>query len=246
MPEKKEWFSEWFNSPYYHILYQKRDYTEAEFFLSNLIAYFKANTHNKIIDLACGKGRHAIYLNSLGYDVTGIDLSEKSIDEAKKFENERLHFEVQDLRDLPYQNQFDIALNLFTSFGYFASKQEDLVVIENICRILKPNGYILIDFMNAEMVIQNLVPSESKTICNIRFDIHKEVINDFIHKRIHFYDQHHEYEFTEKVQALTIDDFEEMLSAKGFEIVKLFGNYALEEYKRGNSERLIIVAKKHA
>ena len=245
MNSKKEWFTEWFDSPYYHILYQNRDYSEAEFFLSNLIRYFNAQKDWKIIDLACGKGRHAIFLNSLGYEVTGVDLSASSIEEANLSANKNLHFEVQDLRYLNYREEFDIALNLFTSLGYFKSKEEDILVFRNINKILKPGGFVLIDFMNSEVVIQHLVEHESKTVDGIHFTISKSLENDFIIKQIHFFDNETEYHFTEKVQALTIEDFEEMLDAEGFTIRKLFGNYALEDYKRVSSERLIIVAQKN-
>jgi SAM-dependent methyltransferase len=245
MDNKKEWFSEWFDSPYYHMLYRNRDYSEAEFFLSNLIHYFNAQKDRKIIDLACGKGRHAIYLNSLGYNVTGVDLAANSIEEANQSANENLHFEVQDLRDLRFKEEFDIALNLFTSFGYFKSKEEDILVIKNINKILKPGGFVLIDFMNSEVVIQKLIEHESKHICDIQFSISKRVENDFIVKQISFSDNKMDYEFTEKVQALTIDDFEQMLTSEGFNMIKIFGNYALEDFKRGTSERLIIVAQKN-
>jgi SAM-dependent methyltransferase len=246
MEHQKEWFSEWFDSPYYHMLYHNRDYSEAEFFLSNLIQYFGSNKDRKIIDLACGKGRHAIYLNSLGYDVTGIDLSEYSITEANKSANDHLRFEVQDLRRLTCQEEeFDIALNLFTSFGYFASKEEDALVISNIHRILKPGGFLLIDFMNADVVRTSLIEHQSKEMCGIRFAISKHLENDFIVKEISFYDRDRHFEFKEKVQMLTIEDFEELLSDSGFTVKKLFGNYALEDFKRNSSERLIILAQKN-
>ena len=57
-----EWFKNWFNSPYYHILYKERDSYEAEYFIDNLIIYLKIAENSKIIDIACGKGRHSIYL----------------------------------------------------------------------------------------------------------------------------------------------------------------------------------------
>jgi SAM-dependent methyltransferase len=246
MADNNEWFNDWFDSPYYHILYRNRDEQEAGFFLSNLIRYFNAPPDRKIIDLACGKGRHAIYLNALGYDVTGVDLSACSIREAKKSSNSSLHFDVQDLRNLSYENEFDIALNLFTSFGYFQSKEEDALVMQNIYRILKPGGFVLIDFMNAEVVLQRLVGHESKTIDGIRFSISKRVENDFIIKQIRFNDEETDFEFTEKVQALTIDDFELLLRQGNFTIIKLFGNYRLEDFIRGSSDRLIIVAQKNA
>lgn len=245
MAPQKEWFSEWFNSPYYHILYKNRDEKEAEFFLQNVVNRLGFRPEHKIIDLACGKGRHAIYLNSLGFDVTGVDLAPKSIETARKQENDRLHFEVQDLRCLHFEHSFDIALNLFTSFGYFKSLEEDELVIKNIHTILKPGGLVLIDFFNAECVIQRLVEKESKTINDIQFHISKWVDKGFIYKKIEVADGEQHFEFTEKVQALQLKDFEEMLTRQKFTITNIFGNYALEAFKSGLSDRLIIVAKKH-
>ena len=68
------WFENWFNSKYYHILYKNRDHKEAVFFLDNIIKNININD-GQILDVACGKGRHAKYLNHLGFNVTGIDLS---------------------------------------------------------------------------------------------------------------------------------------------------------------------------
>ena len=81
------WFEDWFNTPYYHILYKDRDYKEAENFISNLTKELKLPTDSSIIDLACGKGRHSVFLNQLGFEVLGVDLSEESILHNKQFEN---------------------------------------------------------------------------------------------------------------------------------------------------------------
>lgn len=97
--QKKAWYASWFDTPYYHILYKDRDYDEAQLFIDNLTHYLNIAEDATILDVACGKGRHAIYLNSLGYDVVGTDLSSNSIEEAKAFENEKLHFEVHDMRE---------------------------------------------------------------------------------------------------------------------------------------------------
>lgn len=246
MAPLKEWFSEWFNSPYYHILYKNRDEKEAEFFLQNVVKKLGFTPEHRIIDLACGKGRHAIYLNSLGFDVTGVDLSPKSIENAQEHANSRLHFEVQDLRCLHSEVPFDIALNLFTSFGYFKSLDEDKLVIKNVNTILKPHGLLLIDFFNVECVIQRLVERESKTINGIQFHIAKWIDKGFIHKKIEVQDGEQLFEFTEKVQILQLGDFEQLLAHQNFTITDVFGNYALEPFKPGASDRLIIVARKNA
>lgn len=244
MTAHKEWFSEWFNSPYYHILYQNRDEKEAEFFLRNVVRELHFEPRHRIIDLACGKGRHAIYLNSLGFDVTGVDLAPKSIDQALESANERLHFEVQDLRCLHVEQPFDIALNLFTSFGYFKSVEEDELVVQNIHAILKPGGLLLIDFLNIDYVCQHIIERESKTLNGIQFHIEKRIEGGFIHKKISILDKDQSFEYAEKVQAITLTQFEQMLTKQGFDLINTFGNYVLAPFKAGTSERLILLAKK--
>ena len=129
--ETTQWFASWFDSPYYHILYKDRGYDEAQLFMDNLTQYLNLPEQATIMDLACGKGRHSVYLNTLGYNVTWLDLSENSINYAKQFENDSLNFNVHDM-SLPYTSQFDAVLNLFTSFGYFEQESDNLETIKAI------------------------------------------------------------------------------------------------------------------
>lgn len=143
----QSWFSSWFDTPYYHILYKDRDDEEAGRFVQNLIRFLELKKGASILDLACGKGRHAMYLNELGYQVTGADLSKNSILCAKRFQNETLRFERHDMRE-PFGEKFDAVFNLFTSFGYFDNKEDNLRTVNAIKENLKPNGFAVIDFMN--------------------------------------------------------------------------------------------------
>lgn len=245
MEPSKEWFSEWFDSPYYHILYKNRDMQEAEFFLQNLVNKLGFTPSQELVDLACGKGRHSIFLNSLGFHVTGVDLAAHSIAAAKQFENERLHFEVQDLRNLPYIDKFDVALNLFTSFGYFDCDDTNKTVISQIYKSLKPNGTLVIDFMNVACVLSRLVYEEIKVVDGIEFHISKRVVGDLILKRIEFTDGGKAYAYSEEVQVLTLDDFKRLLDCGGFELKATYGNYKLEPFDVNSSDRLILVATKN-
>ena len=119
------WFTSWFDTPFYHILYKDRDHAEAQHFMDTLTEYLNIPEGGSILDLACGKGRHSIYLNTLGFDVTGADLSENSIVFAKQFENNTLHFEVHNMCK-PFNKPFDAVFNLFTSFGYFEKNEASL------------------------------------------------------------------------------------------------------------------------
>ncbi|CAN5367045.1 class I SAM-dependent methyltransferase [soil metagenome] len=239
-----EWFECWFDSPYYHILYKSRNYTEAELFIDNLVHFFKPDKKARFLDLACGKGRHSIYLNKKGFDVTGTDLSGHSITHAKESENERLHFYVHDMRKLFRTNYFDYILNLFTSFGYFEQERDDLSVINSAAKALKPSGIFVLDFMNVKKVLTHLHCEETKSIDGINFKISKKFENNFIIKQIEFSDKGKNYSFKEKVKALTLSDFEKYFSANKLKILHLRGNYNLEEFNENTSDRLIIIGQK--
>ena len=238
----QKWYASWFDSPFYHILYKDRNYNEAQHFMDNLTGYLNLPDHAKILDLACGKGRHSIYLNSLGYDVTGADLSENSIAEASKAANETLRFKVHDMRDT-CKEKYDAIFNLFTSFGYFEKDEDNLTTIKAIHNSLNETGFACIDFMNVDYVIANLVPEEVKTVENIDFHIKRYVKENHIYKEIRFTSEGEDYHFTEKVQALRLADFEQMMEESGIYLLDIFGNYKLQKFFKNDSERLIMIFK---
>lgn len=240
--EEKEWFGEWFNSPYYHILYKHRDHEEAEHFIDNLIHYFGFQEEDKIMDLACGKGRHSIYLNQQGFEVVGIDLSPQSIAHAKQFENERLHFHVHDMRKVFREREFNYVLNLFTSFGYFDKESENQDALCAAAKCLKADGKLLIDFLNPYKVVHHLVPEEVKVIEGIEFHITKELSEDnYIIKDIRFKDKGRNWHFQERVKAIRRTQFLEYFQAAGLELLETFGDYELSPYERESSDRMIFV-----
>lgn len=244
MLKTKEWFGEWFDSPYYHVLYKHRDMKEAEAFIDHLIAYFQFSKNNLIRDLACGKGRHAIYLNKKGFDVEGLDLSPQNIAFAKQFENERLTFHVHDMR-FPWKSEkVDYILNLFTSFGYFETKGENQQAISAIAEGLNKGGKLLIDFLNPYTVINNLVPDEIKRISGIDFHIQKFLRGEYIVKDIQFEDKGVQYKFQERVKAIRRVKFLEYFDHANLELIDIFGDYKLNPYIAEKSDRMIFVLRK--
>jgi len=240
MGTTKNWFISWFNTKYYHTLYKNRDDKEAQLFMRNLTSFLNLKKDSHLLDLGCGKGRHAIYLNSLGFNVVGADLSSNSISFAKQFENDTLHFYEQDMRN-PLKNKYDAIFNLFTSFGFFEDDAEDILILKNIKEGIRKNGVAVIDFMNAKRVNNNLVSFEKKTIDGITFKIHRYIKNNFVNKQIKFYadGQHHEY--IERVKSIDLKKTEHYMETVGFTIKHKFGNYQLEDFNEETSERLILV-----
>lgn len=240
MSSNNEWFTDWFNTKYYHILYQHRDDREAQEFMGNLVSYLELEKGNSILDLACGKGRHSIFLNKLGYNVTGADLSINSIRHASESKNDMLNFIVQDMR-FPYPIKVDAIFNLFTSFGYFVDDNEDIRVVENIKNALNKNGVAVIDYLNVEKAIQNLVADETIILNDIEFHITKEVKNDFIIKKIEFSAENKYHCYYERVKCLTLDRFEKIIKSAGLRIKCTFGDYYLQEFNKQESNRLILI-----
>ena len=242
MSQEKEWFENWFNTPFYHILYDYRNDDEAEFFMNNLVGFLELEKGNRVLDLPCGKGRHSLFLNALGYQTTGADLSANSIAHAKQFEKPGLSFEIHDMRD-PLQGRYDAIFNLFTSFGYFNRETTNIQVFKNFKEALKPGGHIVVDFLNLVKVIKDLVPRQEFSKKGIDFKIHKKISNNFIIKEIEVIDREETYQYEERVQALDLAKFKYFAEASGLEIEHVFGDYALNNYNPETSDRLILVLR---
>lgn len=242
--QKEEWYKTWFDTPHYHILYKDRNYLEAERFISNLLDYLPLPKNAHCLDLACGKGRHSIFLNQQGLNVTGLDLSQQSIAVAKPFENDTLSFDVHDMREVYQNKKFDIIFNLFTSFGYFEDVEDNNKVLCASNKMLVNNGWFVIDFMNVSYVLNNLVKKEVKTIQGIDFHISRKYDGNYIIKNINFSDNGEEYNYQEKVQTISKDEFVDLLESAGFGIVDVFGDINLTLFDEKRSERLIIIAQK--
>lgn len=242
MKTTTDWFSSWFNTSYYHILYKDRDDTEAQLFMTNLTGHLSLKKTAHILDLPCGKGRHSLFLNSLGYEVTGADLSENSISFAKKYENDKLHFKVADMR-VPFSRKYDAVFNLFTSFGYFEEDEIDIQILQNIKNGLKKDGVTVIDFLNVEKVKNNLVKKEVQKIDGIDFRIHRDIKEGFILKTISFYADNQQHSYLERVKYLDLQKMTLFMEKAGLKVIETFGNYHLEKFDVQTSHRLILVVK---
>jgi len=246
MTEVQPWFKEWFNSPYYHQLYFKRDQNEAANFINKLINYLQPPTGSFMLDVACGKGRHSVQLASKGFDVTGIDLSEDSIREAKELETETLHFFLHDMRLSFWINYFDYAFNFFTSFGYFNTQREHDNAIRTIAQSLKPEGIFVIDYLNVHYAEDHLVHKSEIEVEGVNYFITKWFDEDYFYKKIIVEDDHLEQPImhVEKVAKFSLGDFTDMLAFQEMQVQEVFGDYDFNDYNVKKSPRMIIIAKK--
>jgi SAM-dependent methyltransferase len=250
---KKAWFESWFDSPYYHILYQNHNDKEAQDFIDNLLHYLTPQLHEKnipdadikILDLACGKGRHSVYMADKGFDVTGIDLSENSIAYARQFERNNLSFFQHDMRKVFRINYFNYIFNFFTSFGYFKNDADNLLALKQIALGLKSDGVLILDYFNSKGVVDNLKTDYIQHLDGIDFYIKKYIENGHVYKQIAFLTEGgKKLNFKERVWLFNLKDFENMMDKAGLKIINTFGDYQLHPFDENTSKRLIIKALK--
>lgn len=241
-----DWFENWFGSPFYKILYQNRDENEARRFADELICYLQPPQGSRVVDIACGEGRFAIHLAEKGYDVTGIDISAASIENAKDHEHNNLHFYVHDMRFPFYINYFDFAFNFFTSFGYFKYDRDNRMAARAFAAGLKKGGTLVIDYLNFKSVLKSMVAEATVQREEITFHItkkfeRKHIIKDICFKDCEGVDRH----YTESVATFTLQDFIKMFADAGMTHTHTFGDYGLAPFDEENSPRMIMVFKKN-
>ena len=240
----KQWFETWFDTPYYHLLYNNRNDDEARAFVSNLIHHLTIPTDSRVLDVACGKGRHSRYLAKRGYDTTGLDLSRQSIEEARKDMVPNLHFEVWDMRKVYKPDSFNLVVNLFSSFGYFDHEEDDQAAISAMAGDLLPGGTLVMDYMNPECTSKWLKPRDIIDRGAIQFHIQKRLENGFIIKDINFIAQGEEHHYQEKLKMIKPEQFRKLFSNAGLTIKETFGNYDLGPFIHNDSKRQVIIANK--
>ena len=243
---EQAWYKDWFNSTFYHKLYFERDEYEAEAFIKKMVAHLRPAPGKRMLDVACGKGRHSKILASMGFDVTGIDISTDSIAYANQFEKENLHFFVHDMRLPAWVNYFDYVFNFFTSFGYFKTRREHDDAIRTIAKSIRPGGLFVIDYLNVHYAEEHIRYNEIKQIDKTVYDIHRWHDDHHFFKKITVTDPSlsRPLEYTEKVAKFTLGDFTDMLAFQEMQVQEVFGDYDLADYDVRKTPRLIIIALK--
>lgn len=244
---KKKWFEDWFNTSEYLEVYKHRNEQDAELHINFILSKIELIPNSSIIDMACGAGRHSILLAKKGYNVTGIDISEILLSEAVRNvngENLNIEFIKSDIRQFNANKKYELALNLFTSFGYFEKDEENFLVFEKAFEFLNDSGFFVFDFFNKNYLLRNLVPltkefSGGKEIIQKRF-----VRKGRIEKIIEIIDSTGKKTFTESVKLYSVEQLKYKLLEIGFEIVSVFGDFNGSNFEVDSSPRFLAICKK--
>lgn len=217
-----EWFERWFGDDYL-ALYPHRNEADAERLVQLILAEVPARTISRLLDIACGPGRHLAAFSEAGAPGIGADLSMALLRQARQVTTAPLV--RTDMRALPFRDAVaDLTVNLFTSFGYFETDAEHRLALREMTRTLKPGGWFVIDFLNATRVRASLVPAETTELNGTAVQIARTLEQDgaFVRKTIVAADGRR---WEERVRLLSMQDLEAWLADAGVTIVRRFGDY---------------------
>ncbi len=240
------WYEEWFDRDEYELVYQQRDLREAEQVADLIDSLVEPAPDAEVLDVGCGRGRHARVLARRGYRMTGLDLSEHAIEEARRRtadDDLDVTYRVQDMRAPIGTAAFDGVINLFTAFGYFEDDADHRLALQRMAEALRPSGWLVQDFLNTPQVIQSLTPEDAQATNGVTIQQNRWVDDGRINKRITLHENGDTHTFCESVRLLTLYDFKQLYEDVGLELVQAVGDYDGATYTP-DSPRLIMHAKK--
>jgi SAM-dependent methyltransferase len=241
-----DWFERSFREDYL-LVYKHRDEASADAEISNMLAHLPIPPTGRVLDLCCGSGRHSRALARRGYEVVGVDLSPVLLELAQEqnvYPN--LAFYQYDMRDIPFEAEFDIVVNLFTSFGYFSSDAENAKVVANMAKALKQGGEVVIDYLNPAYVKAHLVPQSTRETNGLLIDERRWIEDGFVKKQITVRDVEsaEPRQYMEQVRLYEAGEMRLMLERAGFGKIQMFGDYTYAPYREEDSQRMIFYASK--
>ena len=203
----------------------------------------------RILDLCCGHGRHTVELAAAGYSVVGQDLSVTFLDLAKDAaaaRNLQIQFVHSDMREIPFEGEFDAVINMFTAFGYF-NDEENQKVLDAVARALKPGGKFLIDLLNTLRIIRDFRPQGWDELSDGTVALTKRDYNLFtgnIEERRTYIDPDGIQREVHLVWRLYFyPELTKMLNRADLTPIQVFGDYDGSEYT-WDSRRMIVLAEK--
>jgi ubiquinone/menaquinone biosynthesis C-methylase UbiE len=242
------WYDEFFKEDYLEIylpfLTEERTKAEVDF----IVEILNLPPGSKILDLACGFGRHTIPLAKMGYDMTGLDYTEKFIqmaEEKAKSGNVQIEFLVGDMRKIPFENHFAGVISYFTSFGFF-SDEENFEVLKGVSNSLKKGGKFLLDIINRDYLVKNLRPKDWDRLEDGTLVLEENSL-DLMTNRMKNYktviDKKGERNTWFEIRLYTLQELVSLLGKAGLKVIQTYGKKDKSPYSI-DSFRMIILSQK--
>lgn len=230
------WYETAFRKQYLD-LYYRRDDEAARGEASFAARALGLGEGGRVVDVACGAGRHARALGALGFRVTGIDLSKDLLAEAQGVERVRA-----DMRALPFRGAFDAATSFFTSFGYF-DDAGNAAAVASIAGALRPGGMLLLDFLNAVAVEAHLVPESREERDGRKYHVRRRIEDGRVIKDVVIEEEGLTLSYSESVRLYPHHDLVNLLKEAGLSVIASYGGFDGRDFTT-DAPRCILVARK--
>jgi 2-polyprenyl-3-methyl-5-hydroxy-6-metoxy-1,4-benzoquinol methylase len=244
----QKWYEEWFNTDEYLNVYRHRNEIDAGKLVDLIIKFVNIPPNGTVLDLACGAGRHSILFAKKGYKVTAVDLSINLLKVAKLSAEEQqvdIEFIQGDMRSFSINQKFDLVVNLFTSFGYFETDEDNFAVFTKAKDLLKPSGFFVFDYFNSHYLRNNLIPSSVDLFNGSRIEQIRRIEGERVVKEISIRrGEGDERKYLESVRIYSKEEIVVELKNRGFEIDAVFGDFNGNPFTLESSPRIIIIARK--
>lgn len=246
------WYSNWFNEQYLHI-YRHRNEEEAALQVEFVLSHLPDTSSLKVLDIACGNGRHAFCLAKANNWVVGIDLSAEllacAVNKKAELCPTTAAFVRADMRFLPFEKEsFNLLTSFFTSFGYFETDKEHKHLLCEWQRVLLPGGSLFIDYLNKDSVTANLEPKTERETEHFFVTEQRSISPDGkrVEKDILLRNKHNSEisHYLESVRMFDMAEMKLLLAQAGFSVVKTCGSFLGEDYTQ-LSPRMLIMAEKN-
>lgn len=243
----KDWYKDWFSSELYLHVYSHRNDDDAENLCKLILASTKLQRNAKILDAACGAGRHSNRFSLLGFDVVGFDLSKTLLNNAVNSASQKklnTKFFCSDIRNIPLKNKFDLIVNLFTSFGYFESDEENFSFIKHAYSLLDEKGFYVLDYFNERTLRENLIAQSEKNVNGNKIIEKREISGNRVVKEITVLSEDQNLKFYESVKLYSKKEILEKSMSYGFSVHNIYGDYLGNDFDENASNRIIVVFQK--
>ncbi|GCE21003.1 class I SAM-dependent methyltransferase [Dictyobacter kobayashii] len=243
------WYETFFNEDYVRLYAPFLPPARTEQDVEAIIKLLNLQPADRVLDLCCGYGRHALALAHYGCQVTGQDLSPALLEKARASATEQ-KVEVQwlqsDMRTIPFEEEFDAIISMFTSFGYFSSDEDDQKVLQQIAKALKPGGYFLLETIHQPRVMRTTAPH---SIIRYPDDLivleerHVDLLTSRNEVRISLiHPDGRRNEHRQSIRAYTLTELIKMLNAAGLEMTAYYGG--LDGSPLSIESRLVLISQK--
>jgi SAM-dependent methyltransferase len=230
------------------VVFNPQRLANAQAEVEQLVKLLPIAKQDRILDLCCGIGRHSLALARAGFAVVGVDRTPRFIEQARQAavsSDLAVEFLVGDMREYCLPTSFDIILNLFGSFGYFADPADDRKVVEHMYASLRPGGKFLIETMGKEILARNFQQRDWTEAGDLLLLSEKQVTQDWgqIQTRWIAIRGQQRSEHRVAVRSYSAVELSALLSACGFPTVQVYGDLAGSAYDQA-AKRLVVIGCK--